>query len=190
MTVSEGTDAAALGDVGDAERRALGRAQPVEVAPPVGDAPFGGGDGAGDGLEQGRLAGAVGPHDGDELALGHLERHAGQRMQSTVCHAKPRATPRGAFPGARSDERGATMSSPSLSAHGAAAFMESGEMRPWGAERPRNAMRSFRRLPGAGDFGTFTGSLVRILEHWTLLSRNVACGAHPRAHRRLTHPAK
>jgi hypothetical protein len=46
----------------------------------------------------------------------------------------PRASPLGAGTSARSDERRATMSSPSLSAHGAAAFMESGEVTPWGAE--------------------------------------------------------
>jgi hypothetical protein len=46
----------------------------------------------------------------------------------------PRASTRGAGTSARSDERRATMSSPSLSAHGAAAFMESGEVTPWGAE--------------------------------------------------------
>jgi hypothetical protein len=36
----------------------------------------------------GGLVGAVGPHDGDELALGHLERHAGERVQAALVHAE------------------------------------------------------------------------------------------------------
>src|SRR5262249_26455393 len=79
----------ALRDVSDAERRALVGPEATDVAPLVGDAALRGRNAARDGLEQRRLAGAVGADERDELTGADLERHLGERAQPVVRHAEP-----------------------------------------------------------------------------------------------------
>jgi hypothetical protein len=58
--------------------------QAGDVAAPEADGPGARALDAGDGADQARLAGAVGPDDGDKLALLHHERDAVQRLRVAV----------------------------------------------------------------------------------------------------------
>jgi hypothetical protein len=83
-----GEDLAALGHVGDAAPGAHVGRPAADVRPAVLDPAGGGRHGARDRLEQRRLAGAVRPHEGDELALADVERDVGQRAETAVGDVK------------------------------------------------------------------------------------------------------
>ena len=69
-----GEQPAALRHVADAATRHVGRREAGDVLPLEDDAAGGGGNEAGDGLEQGGFAGTVAAEQGDDLALAHVER--------------------------------------------------------------------------------------------------------------------
>jgi hypothetical protein len=69
---------AAFRHVGDAQMRALGRRHGQEIAAVVADLAGTRRHGAGNGLEQRALAGAVRADDGHELTTPDVERHVGQ----------------------------------------------------------------------------------------------------------------
>jgi hypothetical protein len=75
--------------VRDAEPRARVRRPVRDVLAAVLDPPGRRRHAASDGLEQRRLAGAVRPHDGDELSLADLEGDVGERVQPAVRNVKP-----------------------------------------------------------------------------------------------------
>src|SRR5208282_1280642 len=105
-----GEDLAAFRHVGDAEVRARGGRHGEKVAFLIADAASLRRHRAGDRLEEGRLAGPVGPHDGDELAFGDRERYLRERLEAAVgdgqalnrehgvpsicCRDRPRPRPR------------------------------------------------------------------------------------------------
>src|SRR6266542_1014305 len=82
-------DLAAFGDVGDGEPGPLRGREAQEVAPLVDDAAGGGRDRPRDGLEEGRLAGAVRADDGHELAVPDLQRDLPQRAETAVGDGEP-----------------------------------------------------------------------------------------------------
>src|SRR6185312_3860661 len=73
-----------LGDMGDAEMRTFGGQQAEQVPATERDRAAGGSDHAGDGLEQGGFAGAVGTDDGDELTLVDGQGDIGQCAKPAV----------------------------------------------------------------------------------------------------------
>ena len=81
-------DAAALRHVADAHACAAVSGQACHVHTVHADAPAAGGQQAGQGLEQRRLAHAVVADDADRLALQHLQRHAVQHGHMAVPSAK------------------------------------------------------------------------------------------------------
>ena len=81
-------DAPPLGHLGDAEPHQLVRLDGVDRLPLEVDLAAAGAQQAADGLEGGRLAGAVGAQDGDDLALADLEVDAVQRLHVAVGDAQ------------------------------------------------------------------------------------------------------
>ena len=82
-------DAAALHDLDDAAPDDLGRVPPVdrlalELDPALGDVAPLGAEQTRDGLEGGRLAGAVGPEEGDDAPRGDPERDALQHQDDVI----------------------------------------------------------------------------------------------------------
>ena len=79
------------GHHGDAEPGDLVGRRAGDVAPVEDDRAVGRRHDAGDGLEQGRLAGAVGAEQGHDLALAHLEVDAEEHLDVAVAHVELRA---------------------------------------------------------------------------------------------------
>ncbi len=84
-----GEDAPALHDLGDAAPHDGGRVEPLDLGPLERDAALRDlaavdVEQAGDGSQRGRLPGAVGPEQGHDLALGHLERDPAQHERGAL----------------------------------------------------------------------------------------------------------
>ena len=83
-----GEDPLAAGHLGHAEAGDLVGRQVGDVAPVEDDGAVVGLDHPADGPQQGRLAGAVGADEGDDLPLADLDGHVGQHNDAVVAHAE------------------------------------------------------------------------------------------------------